>query len=749
MERATSMKRFLSLSVSVLTLAQAHAQAPSPAQMGITPSTVPEVLQVLDNAQSWVPIGSVDPTTHTAIGLGKEFYVRQFGPHNDWVSDDGPAIAAALNAASAAGGGTVYLDQTSYWNQTQALIVPKNVRLTCVGAFTKRQVTNDYTAFPCTIYQKAGTTLKTLGSLTNIGVLQDQAHFQPMVGATRARMETFVAGFAGVGVQIGNADAGITGTQAIVQNVLIGGFATCVVQNGAAQVQMRQVLGDCTNGLDLAGSYDNNFLSDIEFWEFLTTAQTATTTSWPITAIANNGGLWRVTLGTPTPPAADPPATGEQMWVNPGLGSANQGGMGASGQWTITAVNSTTIDLQTSVVSPTTTGNTTTGRTYVTVASTNDLAAGVNVSGAGIPAGAKIAAVWRTRPAISLDQAHPATATASGVTLTFASDAYVSGGTVTVDNNWRNGTGFAIGHADGTSCSGCFAYGYLIGFNFRGGSFNNFTNSNVDGTVNALANKNVVPISVEFTGDANATVFQTSALTTGGVHILSNPTTTGAGGSNFVSAAYPPGATYNSTYLEHAAGGLTFRDLSVSYGGSILLDNSAVNPSFFNLNMPNAMVYGTTVQPQFYGAGNVLGGNLEATVAVSHKAQSLTVAANSGNGVNVNFYDATQALDSKYWRLQYGSGTLCLQTVNDAYNAVAAAWCASRSANSVTKTVMFAPLGFAQYSIATLPPCVASLLGTVAYVNNGQASPPYLGAVSTTGTVVAPVFCNGSGWVYH
>ena len=53
------------------------------------------------------------------------------------------------------------------------------------------------------------------------------------------------------------------------------------------------------------------------------------------------------------------------------------------------------------------------------------------------------------------------------------------------------------------------------------------------------------------------------------------------------------------------------------------------------------------------------------------------------------------------------------------------------------------------YTIATLPTCNATTKGATAYITNGQTSPGYLGAVSTTGTTIAPVFCNGSGWVYH
>ena len=54
----------------------------------------------------------------------------------------------------------------------------------------------------------------------------------------------------------------------------------------------------------------------------------------------------------------------------------------------------------------------------------------------------------------------------------------------------------------------------------------------------------------------------------------------------------------------------------------------------------------------------------------------------------------------------------------------------------------------AGYVIANLPACSASNIGLRVYVTNGQTAPPFLGAVSATGTVTAPVFCNGTGWVY-
>ena len=740
----------------------AQAQAPSPAQMGITSTTTPEVLQTLDSSKTWVPVGGIDPTTHTWKGRGAAIEVDQFGAKGDFINDDGPAIQAALNAAPS--GSTVMLGPHPYWNKTQAIVVPVGVRLTCAAAFNKRRLNPPgYGAMPCTIYENAGTSaspgpasFKVYGAATDIGILHDAVHAYPTTTMTRIALENLISAFYGTGILVGDNDGGFTGTSAITQNVLVGGFGTCIKQNGAAQVQIRQILGDCTNGYDLDGSFDNNFLSDVEFWEFLTTSMSTGTVLWNITGMADNGsGQWRLTIAS----SADPPQTGEQLWVFPGQGTISggtvatpPGGSGSQGLWTVTAVDATHVDLQGSATTVSTTGNTSNGRTYIAVASTANLAPGMTVIGAGIPAGATIGAVWRSRPAINLDQKHNATATASGVALSFANVPYSgSGGSLRYEKNMRSGTGFAIGHADGTTCSGCFAFGYLFGFNFRGGSFSSFTNSNVDGPTTMAANKNITPIGLQFTGDTSGVLFQTNALTTTSVHILNNTSGAGPGAQNVVQQSSAGGASfYNGTFLENAAGGIQLSGPSVTYGGAFLLDvTNPVVPVFIGVNTPIAFLYSNGNQPLFYGAGNLFGGNLDQQVPASHKAQTFYAA--GSNGVSYNLYDAAQPLDQKYWRLQTGGGasSLCAQGVDDAVTTAGSGWCIHRSGVTMLDVTMGAPMIPQVYSIVTLPTCGTSLRGAIAYVTNGQATPPYLGAVSTTGSTIAPVFCNGSGWVYH
>lgn len=78
-------------------------------------------------------------------------------------------------------------------------------------------------------------------------------------------------------------------------------------------------------------------------------------------------------------------------------------------------------------------------------------------------------------------------------------------------------------------------------------------------------------------------------------------------------------------------------------------------------------------------------------------------------------------------------------------NSGAAFDCAFTTASACTFTYA---VKFPVTTIAGLPACVAGLQGARYVVNNGQTTPTFLGTVSTTGAVVAPVFCNGSAWVY-
>ena len=64
---------------------------------------------------------------------------------------------------------------------------------------------------------------------------------------------------------------------------------------------------------------------------------------------------------------------------------------------------------------------------------------------------------------------------------------------------------------------------------------------------------------------------------------------------------------------------------------------------------------------------------------------------------------------------------------------------------STTRLTAQVPLRLKGYTVATLP---AGTVGDVAYVTDATA-PTYLGTLTGGGSVVAPVFYNGSAWVSH
>ena len=119
------LRKALLGSVFGLAASCAHAQtAPSPAQMGISTTTVPEVLQVLDNTKNWVTIGTVDPTTHTFTvvgggGGGGGGQINVYPTHADLVTGaitagHVPLMQEGFYAAGDGGAGTYHWNAASY-----------------------------------------------------------------------------------------------------------------------------------------------------------------------------------------------------------------------------------------------------------------------------------------------------------------------------------------------------------------------------------------------------------------------------------------------------------------------------------------------------------------------------------------------------------------------------------------------------------------------------------------------------------
>jgi hypothetical protein len=482
---------------------------------------------------------------------------------------------------------------------------------------------------------------------------------------------------------------------------------------------MRHVFGDCTNGLDISHSFDDNWLFSIQFIEFLTTNRAHTFDNWAISGIADNGaGLWRVTTST-----ANDLTTGEQIWIYPGAsGVRNAGGL-----WTVTVIDSTHFDLQGSNSGAVNvTGNTTSGLAYIPVPSTANIAVGMNLSGAGIPAGATVGAVWTTPPAISIAQCispvgcpDTATATATGVALTLTSNPYASGGYAFYDGTWRTGVGFAIGQADGTMCNQCFAFGYNTGFNFRGAVGVSFINAQYDQVAGLggpiltphLNNQNNTSVSVEFTNGSYGNIFTSSLVTFSGVGLLHQGPAVYQG--NVVEVARFGTTSGWSSYLENVSGSLIFKNAQGVAGGQLLLNNNAQPPIFIANRLPVAQLYASaTDAPQFYSR-SVFGGNIDQISPSNITAQRFITAATKSPSVDI--FTANAATDEKYWRWLGGGApndTLCLQAAKDDYSVAYNILCATRLA-SATTGVTITPTG------ATLAALTVASTNSLSLPNGG------------------------------
>ena len=211
----------------------------------------------------------------------------------------------------------------------------------------------------------------------------------------------------------------------------------------------------------------------------------------------------------------------------------------------------------------------------------------------------------------------------------------------------------------------------------------------------------------------------------------------------------------NGTGVENQS---VYADMSVA--GGRFFTSQGGKPTIYNVSgAPPIAVQAVKVDANFSITGAWSGsyanptGTITATPFSSLSAPSLIT---TGPGATVQWrpQGGTQPADTKNWDILVNgsTGDMALRVLNDAYssaNAYVTFYRGTGYGLTGAKTAFAAPVEVPGYTIASLPGCIAGLQGANAYVTNGQATPPYLGTVSATGAVIAPVFCNGSGWVYH
>jgi hypothetical protein len=274
------------------------------------------------------------------------FHVRDYGAVGNGTTDDAAAIQATINAAAAAGGGTVRLGPRRYRVVASDITVLENVCLEGPTTFPGGQrAAADYRAIPGTLVIDPARTVRVMRAAT----LRAMTLYRDGLGAPPTNQRAAInlrAAMAGTAVTIGDG----SGTQhdALVEDLLILGFNLAIRSDNSQRLSVRRVRGDNQNGIYLTRTYDITRIHEVHFWPFLT--GNLSNVSLPQTGVAgvadNGAGQVRLT-GT----GAHGLVTGDfvNVYGVSGVPSAN-------GAFVVTVVDATRVDLQGSSFSGTWTG---------------------------------------------------------------------------------------------------------------------------------------------------------------------------------------------------------------------------------------------------------------------------------------------------------------------------------------------------------------------------------------------------------
>jgi hypothetical protein len=264
------------------------------------------------------------------------FHVRDFGAVGNGTTDDAAAIQAAIDAASAGGGGTVRLGPRRYRVAGANLVVKENVCLEGPNTFPGGQrLAADYRTVPGTLLLSSARTVQILraGTLRALAVIREGVATPP--ASMRAGV-TLRNAMAGTAITIG--DSSGTHHDVMVEDLLILGFDLAIRSDNSQRLNVRRVRGDNRNGIFLTRTYDISRVHDVHFWPFLTGNIGGTSLfTRSVSAVANNGsGAIRITTST-----THGLITGDVVNMY-GIG----GVPAANGRFVATVVDTTRVDLQ-------------------------------------------------------------------------------------------------------------------------------------------------------------------------------------------------------------------------------------------------------------------------------------------------------------------------------------------------------------------------------------------------------------------
>lgn len=501
------------------------------------------------------------------------------------VTDDTADIQSALNALSTAGGGTLMLGAKRYVIGTTAdLTIPANTAIACAAPLIGNSNPTNYLTTKSALILGAShkVTMSAGSGWYYCALLSGAITINP--NTTREEL-TVQNAFGGIGIQ--------TSGDVTISRAFIGGFATGIYSFHGARTHIIETNIDATICVNSDHSHDITHIVAVHCFPFMTSGSANTTVSAAVSAAADNGsGLYRLTTAT------NAIATGDTVYVQ-GLSGAQS----ANGKFVATAVDATHVDLQGSQTAANTpTGNISSGSKIIAnLSSMANIAVGSPVSGAGIPASTTIVAVSAATNSVIMSA--NATATTTGLALTFTDTAYVSGGFVWLDASQRNGDGFVFTNSETTICTDCFAYGHTVGFHAGAGmSWLTVQGAQVD-EQNSLQDPTTICIKID--GSSLGSVFQGGSTQGCGTALVVNST----GNSSHII----DGMTLNNT--NNAGPVAEFDQGRVSFNGNaspvasryILVLDTVTNVAMNSNDLSNLFAFQTAAgQNKMFAAGNML-----------------------------------------------------------------------------------------------------------------------------------------------